>query len=81
VKLHRVETKLPVGVSLRIERATRGFKSPLDIFDIGQLTESIMQHTSNTPISFTLDVPEEAATETARALRAMAHELETGKRP
>ena len=81
--MHRVETKLPVGVSLRIkERVTSGLKSPFGrIFDLEQLTDSILRHTSSEPIALTLDVPEEAAVETAHALRAMAHELETGKRP
>jgi hypothetical protein len=81
VKFHRVEGKLPAGVTLQVAaRHDRPPKFPFgDMFDIEHLTDSIMRYASNTPTKFTLDVPENAATAAADVLRAMADELAGAK--
>jgi len=90
MKFHRIEGKLPANVSVRINEhlsvlpLTRSLRLPVsELFDLADYITSSSRtahYSSNMPISFTLDVPEDAATETAKALRAMADELEGGTR-
>ena len=78
VKIHKIEGKLPVGVSLRVHvHALPGSfgKSLGELFDFDALT----RYSSNVPLTFTLDVPEGAEQETAKVLRAMADELAGAK--
>lgn len=76
MKFHRVEGKLPVGVVPCISMLA-GFNRDLSDFQFATRRERI---TSTEPTKITLDVPEAAAAETARVLRAMADELVGEKR-
>lgn len=78
MKFHRVKGTLPVGVVSSV--ATRSAISPTGGF-YDRLIEHAFQEieertSSNAPLTLTLDVPEAAAAETAKVLRAMAAELE-----
>ena len=81
MKLHRIEAVLPVGASVRIAgHIERPKKFPFgDAFDFEQLLDTVARVSSNSPLMFTLDVPEDAAAATARVLREMADELEGKK--
>lgn len=81
MKLHRIEAVLPVGASVRIAgHISRPLKFPFgDRFDLEQIVDSVARFASNKPLTFTLDVPEDAATGTARVLREIADELEGKK--
>ena len=74
MKIHRIEGKLPVGVSLRVHvHALPGSfgKSLGELFDF----DALARYSSNTPLTFTIDIPEGTDQETAKVLRAMADEL------
>lgn len=85
MKFHRVTGELPAGVSPSLDVTVRTAPGILD--DLSDLLKShpmtLLQRAerlvSNKPTKITLDVPEAAATETARTLRAMANELDGGK--
>jgi hypothetical protein len=81
MKFHRIESKLPVGVTLQIEALTVSSKGPFgSLFDFEQLVDRIARYSSNVPVAFTLDVPEDAAVATAGILRTMADELMLGSK-
>ena len=81
MKIHRIEGKLPTGATLcvyaHVPPSSKGMFG--NMFDTEQLVSSISRYISNTPLTFTLDVPEGAEQETAKVLRAMADELTGGK--
>ena len=85
VKLHRIEGKLPAGTNLQIHahvpslRGVPARKVLEEMFDTGNFLDTLARYSSNTPLTFTLDVPEGAEQETAKVLRAMADELTGGK--
>jgi hypothetical protein len=74
VKYHRVEGKLPSGVAVKLDERLGVLTADFGKFS-DFLVDRVAQYSSNVPITFRLDVPESAAVETARALRAMADEL------
>lgn len=83
MKFHRVEGKLPANVTVRVNERIPG-PHPTPVSELLNLADYITStssrrtahYSSNVPIAVTLDVPEDAAGETARVLRAMADELE-----
>ena len=81
MKLHRVEAVLPVGASLRVAgHVSQSSKFPFgNIFDFEQLIHSAVRVASNKPLTFTIEVPEDAAAATARIFREIADELEGKK--
>jgi hypothetical protein len=86
MKYHKVEGKLPSGVAVGYDQHSGVQKSKVPgipwTAEFGHmprmdfLVDRVAQYSSNAPITFRLDVPEAAAVETARVLRAMADELE-----
>jgi hypothetical protein len=85
MKFHRVEGNLPAHVAMIIaQRAVSPVSNyPLpvlkDLLNNPGIAFSSERFFSNVPTKITLDVPEAAAAETARVLRAMADELMGGK--
>jgi len=77
MKFHRVEGKLPAGVSPSISAYT--VPPPLNLFRVFDGEQSLyrrIEHLVSTePTKISFDVPESAAAETARVLREMADEL------
>lgn len=85
-KFHRIEGKFPAGTTVYIEHISLpgshpslpkrlpGLFGQMDAF-ADLLAYSATQHTSSTPITLRVDVPEESTAETAKVLRAMADEL------
>jgi hypothetical protein len=89
MKFHRVEGKLPAGVTPTVVHAMMpaspgfgaSFKDFWNMFDGDQpLARRVERLISTEPTKISLDVPEAAAAETARVLRAMADELDGEQR-
>lgn len=83
MKSHRVERKLPVGVSPSVVVDLDPLENFMDAFPRHVTAAASSARTfskrvaSNAkPATFTLDVPESAVVETAAVLRSMADELE-----
>jgi len=88
VKFHRVERKLPAGVGTKISAQalpvdslfSDSFFGPFFESFKGPLSKHTERFTSTEPMTLTLEVPENAAAETARILRELADELTGEKR-
>lgn len=79
MKIHRIEGKLPAGATLCVHAHATSHGDTFGLKQIEHFLDSISRYSSNTPITFTLDVPDGTEQETAKVLRAMADELMGGK--